>query len=1079
MSAPDAEDDIAPKRPRWQRIRRRVTLVLAAVLGLALATLWSQRTPIAERFVERELAARGVRASYSIAQVAVRTQRVENLVLGDPAHPDLTARSVEVDIAYGGIIPRVGAIRARGVRIYGSLDNKGLHLGELDKFRDTTSTDPLALPDIDLAMADGRARLETPVGPVGLVINGAGNLRSGFAGKVAALVRDAAWEGCRAPQVSAYMDVRMANGSPRLRGPMRADALICGDSGAAKLAFDGDIRLARTLDHVSGRINGGAQAARGGGVTLADPRVDLRFDGGADGAHGKARVGGAALARGQVSASGTHLEGPCSWQPAETGQTRPEAAGLRADMALDAQDLRFLSPATLASMRRGGAGTPVAPLARRLSRALAGLQRDNRLTGRIRHAGGALELSAMRLSGGNGAHAELGDGAHVRYSLLNGQWALDGAITSGGGGLPEAAIRLGPGSRGGVSGQMFVQPYAAGSARLTLEPVRFVADGRGGTHIATRMVLDGPLADGAVRGLSLPLAADLSPSGDLVVNRACAPVAFASLSAGSLVLGPQRLTLCPAEGGALLAVRGGRTSGGGAARDVRLAGRLGNSPMRLEAGAVRFSLASGGFSLGNAKLTIGRGADPVVLAAARIDGGALVRGIGGKAAGIEAQIGTVPLLVREGDARWAFVDGALALKGRILVLDDANPDRFEPIESRDFRLTLANGRIDANGTLKLPERERQVAAVRLHHLLGSGVGRADFTLDNLRFDRMLQPDELTHIALGVVANVAGVVNGGGRIDWTPDHVTSAGDFSTEGLDLAAAFGPVQGLSTHIHFTDLLGLVTAPNQEMRIASVNPGVEVRDGVIRYALLSGQRVSIAGGRWPFAGGELLLLPTVMDMSAEKPRHMAFRVLGLDAAAFIQTLELENISATGTFDGLLPMVFDAQGGRIEGGILTARQTGMPPLVIDRVEGLDIPCDRNRQGGHLAYVGQVSNENLGKLGRMAFDALKDLQYKCLTILMDGAIDDEMVTQVAFNGVNRGELSTVPKPIASQFVGLPFIFNIRIEAPFRGLMNTARSFTDPSLLIRQQLGNGFTPVKENRLAVQPSESETMPSGERK
>jgi len=251
-----------------------------------------------------------------------------------------------------------------------------------------------------------------------------------------------------------------------------------------------------------------------------------------------------------------------------------------------------------------------------------------------------------------------------------------------------------------------------------------------------------------------------------------------------------------------------------------------------------------------------------------------------------------------------------------------------------------------------------------------------------------------------------------------------------------------------------------------------------VIRYALLPDQRVAIEGGRWPFAQGELTLLPTIMDMSSEKPRRMAFRVIGLEAGAFIQKLELENISATGTFDGLLPMVFDASGGRIVGGILNARQHGMPPLVVDHIEGLDIPCDPDRQAGNLAYVGQVSNENLGRMGKLAFDALKDLQYKCLTILMDGAIDGEVVTQVAFNGINRGKLSTVPKPIATQFVGLPFIFNIKIEAPFRGLMNTARSFTDPSMLIRQHLGNDFAPVVQNRLAVQPSESENMPSGDK-
>ena len=574
----------------------------------------------------------------------------------------------------------------------------------------------------------------------------------------------------------------------------------------------------------------------------------------------------------------------------------------------------------------------------------------------------------------------------------------------------------------------------------------------------------------------MPLTAEWGGAG-LTVNRDCVPVQATSLKVGAFATGPLRLRACPFDGG-FFEVRGGKAGGGMAIDSPRLAGRIGDTPMQLLARSARYRMSDGHFALAGVQTRLGSSDSPVLLSAETLEGGSSAGGMGGRAAGIAAQIGAVPLLVREGDARWSFERGALTLGGALILYDDANPDRFNPMQSPDFHLKFAANRIDASGTLRLPGRERTIASVKLWHLLDSGAGHADLAVDGLRFDRLLQPDEVTHVALGVVANVDGIVNGTGRIDWTPERVTSSGEFSTEGTNLAAAFGPVQGLSTRIRFTDLMGLVTEPGQEMRLKLANPGIEVRDGVIRYALLPGQRVAIENGRWPFAGGELTLLPTVMDMSAEQPRRLTFRVVGLDAGAFIQTLELENVSATGTFDGLLPMVFDASGGRIVGGILTARQSGMPPLIIDHVEGLNIPCDPARQGGRLSYVGQVSNENLGKMGRMAFDALKDLQYKCLTIAMDGAIDGEVVTQVMFNGVNRGELSTVPKAVASQFVGLPFVFNITIAAPFRGLINSARSYVDPSLVIRQYLDNQRSATGQSGLAVQPRESETMPTGER-
>src|SRR3546814_7863278 len=99
--------------------------------------------------------------------------------------------------------------------------------------------------------------------------------------------------------------------------------------------------------------------------------------------------------------------------------------------------------------------------------------------------------------------------------------------------------------------------------------------------------------------------------------------------------------------------------------------------------------------------------------------------------------------------------------------------------------------------------------------------------------------------------------------------------------------------------------------------------------------------------------------------------------------------------------MMFDEKGGRIVGGVLVARQQGLPPLYVRAVASLRIGCDPARQGGTLAYVGQVSNADLGMFGKLAFDALKSLRYKGLTILMDANLDGGILTQVSFNGLVR------------------------------------------------------------------------------
>ena len=109
--------------------------------------------------------------------------------MGDPARPDLTARWVEVDIAFAGLTPQVAAVRAGGVRLRGSLHDGVLKLGDLDQFRDPNSTAPFSLPDIKVALNDARMTLDTDAGPVGMEMDGAGNLQSGFRGRLAAAMR--------------------------------------------------------------------------------------------------------------------------------------------------------------------------------------------------------------------------------------------------------------------------------------------------------------------------------------------------------------------------------------------------------------------------------------------------------------------------------------------------------------------------------------------------------------------------------------------------------------------------------------------------------------------------------------------------------------------------------------------------------------------------------------------------------------------------------------------------------------------------------------------------------------------------
>ena len=282
----------------------------------------------------------------------------------------------------------------------------------------------------------------------------------------------------------------------------------------------------------------------------------------------------------------------------------------------------------------------------------------------------------------------------------------------------------------------------------------------------------------------------------------------------------------------------------------------------------------------------------------------------------------MPLDLVETTGRWRYAGGRLTITGGGFRLLDREPEaRFQPLVAEGASLSLADNLITADAVLREPSSGREVVTTHIVHDLAQGSGQAELGVDALRFDKGLQPDTLTTLALGVIANAEGVVRGQGRIDWTAQQVTSSGRFSTDALDFAAAFGPVRGLAGTVEFTDLLGLVTAPRQRFTVAAINPGIEVDDGVLTFALRPGHVLAVDGGRWPFMGGTLTLEPVAMTIGVAETRHYTLDIDGLDAARFISRMELANFSATGCVRR-----HHAAGVRRERGEDRGRDAGLAP---------------------------------------------------------------------------------------------------------------------------------------------------------
>lgn len=1024
----------------------QIALGIALIVVLALIGVWIARKPIATHVIDGVLAKRGVVARYGVSDLGLGRQRLTDMVIGDPAAPDLVADWLETDTHVGLNGVTLSGVRAGHVRLRGRLIDGRLSLGELDKLMPaSTPGKPFALPAFRVAITDGRMRLETPAGVVGLKIAGQGRLDDGFTGTIAAVSDRLASAGCTARGVGAALRVRVADGAPSLTGPVRVAHATCAGAAVAGVGADLTLRLTPALNGWRGSARLATGAARGGGAQAATLAGTLDFEGNAVATAGRADLSATRVATGFGAAATLGMDGRY-----RIGAEQVFAGSVRVGGARVAAD-------RLAPLDAGetGAGTPIGPLVAAASQAVrrAAARFDGEAELMLRHAGaaGQARIDRADLVAASGARLRLAGGSGLAFAWPDGRVRIDTALSLSGGGLPDARISLAQARSGApVRGRATIAPYAANGARLALAPVVFTATPGGATRIATRAELSGPLGDGRVEALALPLDLRWNGRGVLVANPECTPIAVQHLAVAGLTLDPLRLRLCPLAG-ALVTLADGRLAGGASLAASRIVGRLGSTPLTLAASGAQVRLGNRGFTLAGVAARLG-GVDRVSrIYLAQLSGHVEGGSVAGTFSGGAGQIANLPLLLGDAAGDWSLKGGALALGATMTVSDAAADPRFRTLAARGVTLTLADGTIDARGTLYEPTQTVKVADVVIRHALAEGRGTADIVVPGITFDKGFQPDLLTRLTFGVVADVRATVTGDGHIGWSPTGVTSTGTFDTREAALAAAFGPVTGITTSLHFTDLLNLESAPMQVATVKTINPGIAVTDGRITYRLLSGNRVQIDRGIWPFAGGTMTLLPTTLDFAEAGARRLTFRLEGIAADQFLTQFDFKNLNATGIFDGELPMIFDVEGGRIEGGHLAVRPGG----------------------GSLAYVGDLTQKDLGLWGNIAFQALKSLRYRNLAIGMNGPLAGEMITDVRFAGVTQGQ-GAKSNFIVRRLQRLPFVFNIRIKAPFRGLLDSAESFYDPRRLIQRNLPALLERQKQATPLIQPSASGPVP-----
>ncbi len=1058
LSQPPESD--APHRG-WRRLwprRWRHRALLAGALALLVpgSITWLGREQIVGNLIDSYLAERGIAARYRLVEISPTRQIIADLAVGDPAAPDLTAKRVVIDLELGLFGAAVERVTLDHARLFGTLRDGKLSLGALDPLIFAGRDAPASLPEITLTLNDARARIDSDVGVVAAKLAGAGRLDDGFVGTLAVTAPGLGTPDCRAERATLFGTLTTAKGAPRLTGPIRLGAVACGGITLAAAELGSRITLPATLDAVRGKFAVAAASLDAGPVSIA------RLAGSASAAVSAkgivldhdltaTRLDLPQLAVGEASAAGRWRSGLAATRGAMRGEWSGEIGARR--VALDDSPLSSLQAA-----QRAAAGTLLEPLigqfASALTHALGGASLTSAAILRVSGKDISLIVPEARLRSAAGA---------VIAAVSDASWdsrsgSARGNLVTAGAGLPRLNGRITAKGEGGFALRLAMADYTAGTSRLAIPELIVEQGAKGAARFTGLVTASGALPGGQINGLELPLEGTWTQAEGLTLGTRCTALRFAALKVAALELAGQRLALCPADGRAMLRYRD-TLSVGARTASLALRGTLGGAPVRarVDSGVLRYP---GPLALEGVELTLGEPGSQTRLALANL-AGTLGPAPSGTFAGGNAVIADLPFALDQLAGQWSYADAALAVEDAGFVLTDriAGQARFEPLAARGGALRFAGDAITAQAALFHPASGQKVVAVDLVHNLATAAGRADLLVDALTFGPALDAEDLSYRIKGVIAFARGTVNGRGRVIWDREQITSDGTFRTDGLDFAAAFGPVRGLKGEIRFTDLLNFTTAPDQRLTIASINPGIEVLEGRLTFALTNGEVIAISDARWPFMGGTLVLRPVVLDFGRPSEKRYIFEVGGLDAATFVAELELGNIAVSGTFDGTVPVVFDAGGnGRVDHGLLRAR----PP------------------GGNVSYIGDLTYEDMGAISNYAFSALRSLDYRAMSVALDGSLTGEIISRFAFDGIRQGA-GTSRNFITRRLAALPIQFRVNVRSEsFYELSTVLRSFWDVNMLgnpvdrglLKAENGR-FVPAKPS--APQPSPDAPVPA----
>jgi hypothetical protein len=267
-----------------------------------------------------------------------------------------------------------------------------------------------------------------------------------------------------------------------------------------------------------------------------------------------------------------------------------------------------------------------------------------------------------------------------------------------------------------------------------------------------------------------------------------------------------------------------------------------------------------------------------------------------------------------------------------------------------------------------------------------------------------QPDRVLPWLAGSVERARGLLGGEALASYANGTLGASAVVALNGVDLATPDVTLRGLMGVFSVTSIDPLETPAGQTIWMKSLDAGLPLGAGSVRFQLKPDGILEVERGEWGFAGGKLILTGAI-PLDAEE-RKLELRVEGVSIEQLLAALDLGGLSGTGVLGGTTPLVWRGEQVLVTNGTLRATETG----VIRFASG--------EGGAALARKQAVLQPLLG--------ALENLQYDELTLTIDGDLGDRVAVKMHIRGRNPNFQN-----------GRPVVLNVNVDLPLGSLLRAA------------------------------------------